>query len=166
MRLSLIVAMDEQGVIGAHGALPWRLSADMKQVKETTMGKPIIMGRKTHDSIGKPLPGRENIVISRNPRYRAPGCTVFQDLDAALEYCSDRDEVFIMGGAELYRRTLGRAARIYLTEVHARVAGDTSFPEWDRGEWRELRREDHHADEKNEYPYSFVILERFSTSNK
>ena len=166
MRLSLIVAMDEQGIIGTDGGLPWRLSADMKHVKETTMGKPIILGRKTHESIGRPLPGRENIVISRNPRYSSPDCTIFHDLDSALVYCSDRDEVFIMGGAELYRRTLDRAARIYLTEVHACVRGDTCFPDFDRGEWSELSRDDHPADEKNEFPYSFVILERFSTSDK
>ena len=163
MRLSLIVAMDEQGVIGDDGGLPWRLSADLKHVKETTMGKPVIMGRKTHESIGKPLPGRENIVISRNPDYRPEGCTVFQDLETALESCSDDDEVFILGGSELFRMTLGRAVRIYLTEVHARVTGDTWFPEFNRDEWRELSREDHPADNKNEFPYSFIVLERGSS---
>jgi len=161
MRLSIMVAMDEQGVIGAGGALPWHLSADLQQVKKITMGKPVIMGRKTHESIGRPLPGRENIVLSRDPRFRAPGCTVFNDLEQALEYCRAADEVFIMGGAELFRLTLARAARIYLTEVHARVQGDTCFPEFNRSEWREIGREQHAADENNEYPYSFVRLERF-----
>ena len=160
MRMSLIVAMDEQGVIGDAGGLPWRLSADLKHVKKTTMGKPIIMGRKTHESIGKPLPDRENIVISRNPRYRPEGCTVFKDLESALEYCSKNDEVFIMGGSELFRMTIGVATRIYLTEVHARVQGDTWFPQFNRGEWREISREDHPADDKNEYPYSFAVLEK------
>jgi dihydrofolate reductase len=161
MRLSIMVAMDEQGVIGAGGALPWHLSADLQQVKKITMGKPVIMGRKTHESIGRPLPGRENIVLSRDPRFRAPGCTVFNDLEQALEYCRAADEVFIMGGVELFRLTLARAARIYLTEVHARVQGDTCFPEFNRSEWREIGREQHAADENNEYPYSFVRLERF-----
>ena len=98
MRLSIIVAMDEDGVIGAGGSLPWRLSADLRHVKRTTMGRPIIMGRKTHESIGKPLPGRENIVISGNSSYQSPGCMVFHDLESALEYCREQDEVFIMGG--------------------------------------------------------------------
>ena len=161
MRLSIMVAMDEQGVIGAGGALPWHLSADLQQVKKITMGKPVIMGRKTHESIGRPLPGRENIVLSRDPRFRAPGCTVFNDMEQALEYCRAADEVFIMGGVELFRLTLARAARIYFTEVHARVQCDTCFPEFNRSEWREIGREQHAADENNEYPYSFVRLERF-----
>ena len=166
MRLSIIVAMDEGGVIGAGGTLPWRLSADLQHVKRTTMGKPIIMGRKTHESIGRPLPGRENIVISGNSSYRSPGCMVFHDLERALEYCREHDEVFIMGGSELFRGTLDRTQRIYLTEVHAQVAGDVFFPSFNRGEWRELSREDHVADEHNEYPFSFVILERFQSSDR
>jgi len=160
MRLSIIVAMDEQGIIGTGGALPWHISADLKNVKRTTMGKPIIMGRKTHESIGRTLPGRENIILSRDQGFRSPGCTIFHDLDTALEYCRDRDETFIMGGADLFQLTIGRVARIYLTEVHARVDGDTYFPQFNRREWRELSREDHPADDKNEYPYSFVVLDR------
>lgn len=160
MRLSIIVAMDEQGIIGVGGALPWHISADLKYVKRTTMGKPIIMGRKTHESIGKSLPGRDNIVLSHDPGYRSPGCTIFHDLDAALEYCRDKDEIFIMGGADLFQLTIYRVTRIYLTEVHARVQGDTYFPQFNRSEWRELSREDHDADENNEYAYSLVVLER------
>ena len=160
MLVSIIVAMDEHGIIGHNGALPWRLSDDLRHVRETTMGKPVLMGRKTHESIGKPLPGRENIVITRDPDYQADGCTVFRDIDAALDYCSDRDEIVIMGGAEIYRQTMSMVQRIYLTEVHARVTGSVSFPEFNRNKWRELSREYHHADEKNEHPFSFVLLEK------
>jgi len=160
MRLSLIVAMDRNGVIGANGVLPWRLPADLQHFREVTMGKPIVMGRRTHESIGRPLPGRENIVISGQPGYRARGCTVLDSLDAALRHCAAQDEAFVMGGAELYRQTLGRADRIYLTEVHADVEGDTTFPPWDREVWREIERRDFGSDEANLYCYSFVILER------
>ena len=160
MLLSIIVAMDELGTIGRENGLPWRLSADLKHVKATTMGKPVIMGRKTHESIGRPLPGRENIIITRNPEYRSAGCTVLTSINAALNHCRDQPEAVIMGGAELYRQTLARADRIYLTEVHARVAGDTYFPPYDAGAWREVTREDSTADENNEFDYSFVVLER------
>jgi dihydrofolate reductase len=160
MRISLIVAMDRNGVIGARGKLPWRLPADLKRFKAITMGRPIIMGRRTHESIGRPLPGRENIVVTRDRNFRAPGCTVLHSVDAVLEHCRGVEEVMIMGGAELYSRTLELAHRIHLTEVHADVAGDTYFPPWQREEWREMSREDFPADAANEYPYSFVVLER------
>ena len=162
MKLSLIVAMDEQGTIGREHGLPWRLSADLRHVKARTMGKPIIMGRKTHESIGKPLPGRENIIISRNANYKSDGCLVFSSIAAALDYCRDQPEVIIMGGAELYRQTLARADCIYLTEVHAKVEGDIFFPEYKAGAWKEITREDFKADEKNEFDYSFVVLKRIS----
>jgi len=160
MLISLIVAMDENGVIGASGALPWRLSADLKHFRNTSLGKPVLMGRKTHESIGRALPGRENIVISRDPDYESESCVIFHNIDSALDYCKDKEEIIIMGGADLYRQTLARANRIYLTEVHASVAGNVCFPEFDRGEWNEISREYHAADEKNEYPFSFVLLER------
>ena len=128
MIISLIVAMDRQGVIGAGGALPWRLSGDLKHFKAITMGKPIIMGRKTHESIGRPLPGRENIVITRQKDYRAAGCAVFHGIETALEACANHAEVMVMGGASLYEELLPRAARIYLTRVEAEVTGDTWFP--------------------------------------
>lgn len=160
MILSIIVAMDRQGTIGRDNGLPWRLSADLKHVKAITMGKPIIMGRKTHESIGKPLPGRENIIISRNTDYRSEGCTVFAGIDEALDYCREYVEVIIMGGAELYRQTLNRVSYIYLTEVHAEVEGDAFFPRYNPEQWREIRREDCYADEKNEFDYSFVVLEK------
>jgi dihydrofolate reductase len=160
MRISLIVAMDRSGVIGAGGGLPWRLPADLRRFKQITMGKPIVMGRRTHESIGRPLPGRENIVVTRDRGFKAPGCTVVYSLDEALARCSSADEVMIMGGAELYSQTLELADRIHLTEVHADVTGDRYFPPWEREEWQEVTREDFPADEANEYPYSFVILEK------
>lgn len=160
MILSIIVAMDERGTIGRQNGLPWRLSADLKHVKAITMGKPIIMGRKTHESIGKPLPGRDNIIISRNPDYRSEGCDVFTAIDEALESCREHTEVVIMGGAELYQQTLPRVSYIYLTEVHAVVEGDVFFPRYNPEQWREISRKDFKADEKNEFDYSFVVLER------
>ena len=162
MLLSIIVAMDRQGTIGRENGLPWRLSADLKHVKAITMGKPIIMGRKTHESIGKPLPGRENIIISRNSDYKSEGCMVFTDIEDALEYCHYHDEVIIMGGAELYQQTLSRATRIYLTEVHAEVQGDAYFPRYKPDQWREVNRVDYYKDEKNEFDYSFVVLDRIT----
>jgi dihydrofolate reductase len=160
MRISLIVAMDRNGVIGAGGRLPWRLPADLRRFKAITMGKPIVMGRRTHESIGRPLPGRENIVVTRDRDFRAPGCTILHGVDAVLEHCRGAEEIMIMGGAELYRQLLPEADRIHLTEVHADLAGDTSFPPWNREDWREISREDFPADERNEFPYSFVVLER------
>ena len=160
MILSIIVAMDEHGIIGRNNGLPWRLSADLKYVKQTTMGKPIIMGRKTHESIGKALPGRENIVISRDTNYISDGCHISNSLEEALIHCENVEEAFILGGAELYRLALDKTSRLYLTEVHTKVDGDTLFPQFNRGEWQECSRESFAADEKNEYPFSFVVLER------
>ena len=155
-----MVAMDVNGVIGRGNALPWRLSSDLKRFKAVTLGKPIVMGRKTHDSIGRPLPGRKNIVITRNPDYAAPGCTVVHDLDEALVICRGEPEIVVIGGSEIYRQSLPRADRIYLTEVHAEVEGDVCFPDMDKSEWQEVEREEFGADEKNEFPFSFVILDR------
>jgi dihydrofolate reductase len=160
MRISLIVAMDSNGVIGAGGKLPWRLPADLRRFRAITMGKPIVMGRRTHESIGRPLPGRENIVVTRNPDYRAPGCTVVSSVEEALAHCARAEEVMVMGGAEIYRQLLGRADRIYLTEVHTVVTGDTHFPDWRRGDWQETSREDHPADEASVYSWSFIVLDR------
>jgi len=160
MLISLIVAMDDNGVIGADGGLPWRLSADLQHFREITMGKPIVMGRKTHESIGRPLPGRENIVLTRDEDYKVVGCTVLHSIDDLYIHCRYHEEVMIMGGAELYRQFLDRAHLIYLTEVHARVEGDTYFPDYHPDVWDEVAREDFRADEKNEYDYSFVVLKR------
>jgi dihydrofolate reductase len=160
MIISLIVAMDDNGVIGAGGGLPWRLPADLKHFREVTMGKPIVMGRKTHESIGRPLPGRENIILTRDPDYTAEGCTVLHGVDDLYLHCRKADEVMIMGGADLYKEFLDKASLIYLTEVHARVEGDTWFPDYDPDVWDEIARQDFRADDDNEYDYSFVVLER------
>jgi dihydrofolate reductase len=160
MPLSIIVAMDVNGVIGLDNGIPWRLSADMKHVKSTTIGHPIIMGRKTHESIGKPLPGRENIIITRDTDYQSEGCTVLHSLEQAINHCEDNDEAFILGGAEIYNQALPFVSRIFLTEVHTSVAGDTFFPIIDFSDWHEASRQHYSADEKNEYDYSFVTLEK------
>ncbi|MEO1924531.1 MAG: type 3 dihydrofolate reductase [Gammaproteobacteria bacterium] len=160
MQLSIIVAMDRNRVIGRGDTLPWHISADLKNFKKITMGNPIIMGRKTHESIGRPLPGRENIILTRDKNYTSEGCTVLHSMDEIFEHCKEVDEVMITGGSEIYKLSLEQATRLYLTEVHTEIEGDTFFPEFDRSEWREVSREDHSSDEKNEFDYSFVLLER------
>lgn len=160
MKLSIIVAMDKNRVIGRNEDLPWRLSADLQKFKKVTMGKPIVMGRKTHESIGRPLPGRENIILTRDPHYSSEGCTVLNSIDAILEHCRDEEEIMITGGAEIYRMLMDRVHRIYLTEVHAEVEGDTWFPPINLDEWELVEREDYQADEKNEYDFSFLVLDR------
>lgn len=151
--------MDENRLIGANNDLPWHLPADLKRVKELTTGHSIILGRKNYESIGRPLPNRKNIVVSRNPAFKAPGCTVVPSLDEALNI-SEGEEIFIFGGATLYQQTLARADKMYLTLIHAQFSGDTFFPEFDRNEWFETRREEHSADEKNSYAYTFLELEK------
>jgi dihydrofolate reductase len=160
MIISIVVAMDIKGVIGRKGTLPWYLSSDLKHFKAITMGKPIVMGRKTHESIGKSLPGRENIIVTRNEDFSAEGCTVLNNLDEVYSHCKNIDEIMIIGGAELYVQTLDKADRIYLTEVRANIEGDTYFPLFDRNNFKEIKQQDFKADEKNEYDYSFVELER------
>jgi dihydrofolate reductase len=160
--VSLIVAMDEKLGIGKDGTLPWRLSADLKRFKELTMGHHIIAGRKTHESIGRPLPGRHTIVVSRNPDYDAQGCFVVPSLDQAVELARSRGETeaFIVGGAEIYRDALAVVDRIYLTHVNAAVAADTYFPVWDQSQWQLEESASVPADEKNQYPSTFKILSR------
>ncbi|MBO6784027.1 MAG: type 3 dihydrofolate reductase [Alphaproteobacteria bacterium] len=157
--LTLIVAVADNGVIGRDGGLPWRLPGDLAHFKATTMGKPIVMGRKTWESLGRPLPGRDNIVVTRDPAYVADGAAVAADLDAALAAAGDAGEVMIIGGAEIYALALPRADRIHLTRVHASPEGDTHFPDLDLDRWREVAREDHDADGDSP-AYSFVTLER------
>lgn len=157
---SLIVAMDQNGLIGRENDLPWRLSADLQYFKQITMGKPIIMGRKTHESIGRPLPGRQNIVISRDDKFTAEGCTITSSIPKALQVAGDVEEVMFMGGASLYEQVLPQVDRLYLTQVHAKLEGDTWFPKWDEKEWQEVNRIDRLADKKNEFNYSFIVLER------
>ena len=163
MKISIVVAMAANGVIGQDNELPWHLPADLKHFKQTTMGKPILMGRKTWESIGRPLPGRTSIVITRDRTYTAPGCVVVNSIEAAIAAAGEQDEVMVIGGAELYRQVLPYTDTIYLTRIHERFDGDTRFPEISDAEWQQLERIDHEADEKNPYDYSFIRLERIHT---
>lgn len=159
--LSLIAAMDRNRLIGNTGALPWRLSEDLKWFKRVTMGKPIVMGRKTYESIGRPLPGRLNIVISRDPSYKAEGCEGAVDLDGALALTEEAPEVMVIGGAQIYEQVLPRADRMYLTLIDAVFEGDAWFPRYNADEWRELERETHRqSGEAGEFTYHFIIMER------
>ena len=160
MKISIIVAMAENRVIGRDNQLPWHLPADLKHFKATTLGKPILMGRKTWESIGRPLPERTNIVITRDGNYTASGCVVVHSLDAALSAAEHHAEVMIIGGAELYRQVLPQADTLYLTLVHGEFEGDTRFPQWETDAWREVERIDHEADDRNPHAYSFITLER------
>ncbi len=160
MVISLIVAMSDNRVIGRDGDLPWRLSADLRRFKRLTMGHHIIMGRKTFESIGRLLPGRTSIVISRRQDYDAKGAKLARDLNDAIQLAGDDNEVFVIGGAEIYRLALPRVDRIYMTAVHVAIEGDTYFPEFDARQWRLIEDERHAADEKNQYDYNFRIYER------
>ena len=157
----MIAAMTEQRVIGIKNSLPWKLPNDMKWFRENTMGKPIIMGRKTFESFGaKPLPGRTNIIITRDEGYQAEGSIVVHSIDEALKAAGDVEEVMIIGGASFYEQMLPKANRMYLTFVHADIDGDAWFPEYDESEWQEAERVEVKADEKNSYDHTFVIFER------
>lgn len=158
--VSIIVATDERGAIGRGGGLPWRLPDDLRRFKALTMGKPIVMGRKTWDSIGKPLPGRRNIVITRQQGLDLPGVTVVASLEDAMRAAGDVPEVCIIGGAEIYRLALPRTNLIHLTRVQAVVDADTHFPELAGGEWEEVLIEKHAADDKHAHAYSYVELRR------
>jgi dihydrofolate reductase len=160
MRIALVVAMARNRVIGRGNALPWRLPADLAYFKRVTLGRPVVMGRRTYESIGRPLPGRKNIVVSRNPQFLAPGCTVVHTLDAAWDAAAGADEACVIGGTTLFEETLPIAEVIHLTEVEAEVEGDTFFPEFDRSEWRETEVERHGADEHHAYAFRIVRLER------
>ena len=155
--------MARNGVIGRDGGLPWHLPADLKRFRAITMGKPIVMGRRTHESIGRALAGRRNIVLSRAPGYAAVDCEVFDSLDVALATLHDEAEVMIVGGGALYAEALRYADCLYLTEVDAELAGDVHFPDFDRDAWRELQREAHAADASHAYNYCFRHLERLSS---
>ena len=160
--ISLVVAMDRERVIGRDGTLPWHLPADLRHFRAITMGKPIIMGRRTHASIGRALPGRRNLVLTRDAAYDAPGCELCRTLDEALARVADVDEAMIIGGAALYRDALSRADRIYLTEVDAAVGGDVHFPPLDERDWIEVSREPHRRDESHAWDYCFRVLERLT----
>jgi dihydrofolate reductase len=158
--VSIIAALAENRVIGADNALPWRLPEDLRHFRRLTTGHAVIMGRRNYESIGKPLPQRRNIVVSRNPGYVAPGCVVVPSLEAAFAAAGDDPEVFVIGGGEIYRQALARADRMYLTLVHATVAGDVRFPSYDARDWQERAREFHPPDERHAWGFSFVTLER------
>ena len=158
--ISLIVAASENNVIGAQGDLPWRLSADLRRFKEITMGKPIVMGRKTYESIGRPLPGRRNIVLTRQSGYEAEGCDVVDSPEAAIEAAGDADEIMIIGCSHIYRAFLPRADRIYMTRVHADVDGDTWFPELPESDWIQEVMGEHAADGDNAHACTFMNFDR------
>jgi dihydrofolate reductase len=157
--ISIIAAMDENRLIGSNNDLPWHLPADLQRVKQLTTGHSIILGRKNYESIGRPLPNRKNIVISRNPDFHAPGCVVVNSIEAALEAAAG-DDVFIFGGAGIYEQMFHLAERMYLTRIHTAFEGDTWFPDYDTQTWKEIERQDFTADEKNPYDYSFITLEK------
>lgn len=160
MNLSIIVALSENNAIGINNSLPWRLSADLKRVKTLTMGHHLIMGRKTFESFGKPLPGRTNVIITRNKNYVAEGCIIVTSLNEALEKSEGDDETFIFGGGEIFRQALPLVNKIYMTRVHTHIEGDTFFPELNMKEWKEIFHQDFEADEKNNFPYSFIDMDR------
>jgi dihydrofolate reductase len=160
--LSTIVAASENNVIGKDNQLLWHLPDDLKHFKRTTKGHHVIAGRKTFESQGNPLPHRTNIIVTRNPDYRAEGCIVVNSLDRALELAQADDEPFIIGGEQIYRMALPLVERIYLTRVHAEFEGDTFFPELDMDQWKEISRDYYSKDERNEYPFSIIILDRIN----
>lgn len=166
MKISLIVAVAENGVIGRNGALPWHVPSDLKTFRRLTLGKPVVMGRKTYDSIGKPLPGRDNIVVTRDAGFSAGGTECAASVDDALDIARRKatergvDEIMVIGGAEIFALTLPLADRIYLTRIHARPDGDVTFPEPDPGIWREVSRSPLAPDARDDATATLLILER------
>lgn len=161
MRVSLIVAMSENRVIGSGGQLPWHLSADLRRFKRLTMGHHLLMGRRTFESIGRALPGRVSIVLSRQPGLAIPAVVCSPSLEHALQVAADEEELFVIGGGNVYRQMLPQADRLYVTQVHARVSGDVTFPQLSEGEWV-LREQSprHAADDRNDHSYSFLEYAR------
>ena len=152
--------MASNRAIGLNNQMPWHLSADLKKFKQITMGSPILMGRKTYESIGRPLPGRINIIISRNSSYQQDNCLVFDNIEKALATCQKYDEIFIIGGATFYEAMLAKADFLYLTQIHKTFDADTFFPEINPQQWKELAREDIADDQSVDFSYSFIKLER------
>ena len=152
--------MARNGVIGRDNELPWRLSIDLKRFRALTMSHHIVMGRKTFESIGRLLPGRKTVIVSRDPQYKFEGAVVVASVEAAIQACGDDPEIFLIGGEQLYRQVLDRVDRIYLTEVDAQVDGDAHFPSFDRTEWMESSQENFAKNELNDYPHRFTILDR------
>ncbi len=158
--VSLVVAMDDAGLIGADNGLPWRLPNDLKHFKRLTLGKPVVMGRRTFASIGRPLPGRHNVVITRDRRFQAEGCTVVHGIHEALAACAGAEEIMVIGGADIYRQFLPLTDTIYLTRVRGRFEGDTHFPELDTAQWEEQCAEEQVPDTRNAHPHRFCTLTR------
>jgi dihydrofolate reductase len=159
MIISIVVAISENHVIGKDNKLLWYLPNDLKHFKDITTGHTVIMGRKTYESVGKPLPKRRNIIITRQD-ITIEGCEVVNSIEAAVALCKNEEEVFIVGGAEIYKQSMRLTNRIYLTIVHKEFDGDSFFPEINKSEWNEVHREDYQPDEKNSLPYSFITFER------
>ncbi len=160
MKLSVIAAVARNGVIGKGGRLPWHLPADLKRFKTLTLGHPVIMGRRTFESIGKPLPGRTNIVVTHERDLKICGCLVAPSFEKALELCNQAEEAFVLGGASLYEQALPRADRLYLTRIHADFEGDARMPPLDLSRWKEISREDFLSEP---LPYSFITYGGRST---
>jgi dihydrofolate reductase len=158
--ISIIVAVSENGVIGDQNTLPWQLSADLARFKKITWGHPIVMGRKTFESIGRILPGRENVIMTRQSMFHMPGCTILHSIQEIIEWSASYPEVFIIGGAQLYQECLSFSQKIYFTQVHAIVPGDVFFPKWNKSLWQQESYERFQADAKNQYDYSFSIFVR------
>ncbi|MDX8390166.1 MAG: type 3 dihydrofolate reductase [Mariprofundaceae bacterium] len=157
-QLSLIWAEDQHRLIGVDNHLPWKLPADMRWFRKQTMGKPVLMGRKTFDSIGKPLPGRTNLVLTREKSLKIPGCTVVHSLDAARSVAAHAPEIMVIGGAEIYALALPEATKLYITKIEHRFEGDAWFPAFDLNDWQPCFHEYCEPDEKNHYPHTFTIL--------
>jgi dihydrofolate reductase len=159
--ISLLVAMDKNQLIGKDNDLPWRLPADLAYFKRVTMGHPIIMGRKTYDSIGRPLPGRENIIVTRDTSYEAEGCKVIHSIEEIVKMNEQTDqELFVIGGAEIFKEILPHSDRLYITEINEVFDGDTYFPAFDKAEWKVISKEQGIKDEKNPYDYTFLVYEK------
>ena len=159
-RISVIAALARNRVIGIENRLPWRLPEDLAHFKALTLGHPILMGRKTFESLGRPLPGRTNVVITRNPDYRPEGCLVADSIPAAIALCGEADEVFFIGGAELYAQAIPFADRLYLTEVDVDATGDAWFPDYDRGAFRQASRTAHTGEKGDPLRFDFVVYDR------
>jgi dihydrofolate reductase len=160
MIVSLIVAVATNNVIGSEGDLPWHLPDDLRNFKHLTSGKPVVMGRKTFDSIGRPLPERRNVVITRDPGYGAPGCDIVASPEAAMALLDDAEEVMIIGGGQVYAAFLPLADRVYFTRVRAEVDGDVTFPELDENEWQLVSSDAHCADDAHRYAFDMMLFER------
>lgn len=165
MKISIIVAVDENILIGKRNSLPWYIPADLKHFKETTMGHHILFGQTTHESIGRPLPGRTNVVLSNDKNFKSEGCVIVHTPDDAVNFAkkAGESELFICGGAMIYKTFLPLADRIYMTKIHHEFDGDIYFPEIDLKKWKVISKELHDADVKNPYPYEFLLLEKYTS---